>query len=66
MKIIGCDFHTRYQQIAMLDEETGELIERRTHLRCYSGRMASSSQFCPLLPVPWKSRMLATPHRSYA
>ena len=29
MKIIGCDFHTRYQQIAMLDEATGELIERR-------------------------------------
>jgi hypothetical protein len=25
MKIIGCDLHTRYQQIAMLDEETGEL-----------------------------------------
>ena len=29
MKIIGCDFHTRYQQVAMLDNETGELIERR-------------------------------------
>src|SRR5260370_20965276 len=29
MKIIGCDLHTRYQQIAMLDQETGELIERR-------------------------------------
>src|SRR6185437_9153313 len=29
MKIIGCDFHTRYQQISMLDDETGELIERR-------------------------------------
>lgn len=29
MKIIGCDLHTRYQQIAMLDDETGELIERR-------------------------------------
>lgn len=29
MKIIGCDFHTRYQQIAMLDKVTGELIERR-------------------------------------
>ncbi len=29
MKIIGCDFHTRYQQIAMMDESTGELIERR-------------------------------------
>ena len=29
MKIIGCDLHTRYQQIAMLDLETGELMERR-------------------------------------
>jgi transposase len=29
MKIVGCDLHTRYQQIAMLDRETGELIERR-------------------------------------
>ena len=29
MLIIGCDFHTRYQQIAMLDEATGELVERR-------------------------------------
>ncbi len=29
MKIVGCDLHTRYQQVAMLDKETGELIERR-------------------------------------
>ncbi len=29
MIIIGCDFHTRYQQIAMMDTETGELVERR-------------------------------------
>jgi hypothetical protein len=29
MMIIGCDFHTRYQQIAMLDEGTGELTDRR-------------------------------------
>src|SRR6202142_3505839 len=29
MMIIGCDFHTRYQQIAMLNESTGELVERR-------------------------------------
>ena len=29
MLIIGCDFHTRYQQIAMLDQATGELTERR-------------------------------------
>jgi transposase len=29
MKIIGCDFHPSFQQIAMLDTETGELIERK-------------------------------------
>jgi transposase len=29
MKIVGCDLHTRYQQVAMLDEATGELVERR-------------------------------------
>jgi transposase len=29
MLIIGCDFHTRYQQIAMVDNATGELVERR-------------------------------------
>ena len=29
MIIIGCDFHTRFQQIAMLDSESGEMIERR-------------------------------------
>ena len=29
MMIIGCDFHTRQQHIAMLDTETGELVEQR-------------------------------------
>jgi hypothetical protein len=29
MLIIGCDFHSRFQQIAMLDTQTGEVIERR-------------------------------------
>lgn len=29
MVIIGCDFHTRYQLIAMMDDSTGELVERR-------------------------------------
>jgi transposase len=29
MIIIGCDFHARWQQIAMLDTETGELVEKR-------------------------------------
>ncbi len=29
MIIIGCDFHVRSQQIALLDTQTGELIEKR-------------------------------------
>lgn len=29
MLIIGCDFHSRFQQIAMLDAETGEVVDRR-------------------------------------
>jgi transposase len=29
MLIIGCDLHTRFQQIAMLDTETGEIVGRR-------------------------------------
>jgi len=29
MSIIGCDLHTRYQVIAMLDRETGEVTTRR-------------------------------------
>jgi len=29
MLIIGCDFHSRFQQIALVDTDTGELIECR-------------------------------------
>jgi transposase len=34
MWIIGCDFHSRYQQIAAMNLETGELVERRL---CHEG-----------------------------
>jgi hypothetical protein len=27
MRIIGCDLHARQQTIAMLDDETGDLVE---------------------------------------
>jgi len=29
MRIIGCDLHTRQQAIAMLDDQTGELVEKQ-------------------------------------
>jgi len=33
MMIIGCDFHPRFQQIAFLDQQTGEFGERRLQHR---------------------------------
>jgi transposase len=33
MMIIGCDFHPRFQQIAFLDQESGEYGERRLQHR---------------------------------
>ena len=29
MKIVGCDFHPSYQQISVLDTQTGELEEKK-------------------------------------
>jgi transposase len=29
MMIIGCDFHSRFQQIALVDTETGEVVEKK-------------------------------------
>ena len=33
MMSIGCDLHTRYRQIPMLDTNTGELVERSLGVR---------------------------------
>ena len=33
MMIIGCDFHPSFQQIAFVEEETGEYAERRLNHR---------------------------------
>ncbi len=47
MKYIGCDFHPSFQQIAMLDLETGELVERRLlhteEARAFPGAEGSGS-----------------------
>ena len=32
MIIVGCDFHPSWQQVAVLDTESGEIVERKlTH-----------------------------------
>jgi hypothetical protein len=55
MMIIGCDFHPRYQQIAMLNTETGELVERR--LEHENGEARA---FYARLPKPARVGMEAT------
>ena len=55
MLIIGCDFHSRFQQIAMLDEQTGEMIERRLEHETGEART-----FYAALPSPALVGMEAT------
>ncbi len=55
MFIIGCDFHSRFQQIAMLDPATGEVIKRR--LEHENGE---AQKFYATLPSPARVGMEAT------
>ena len=55
MKMVGCDVHTRYQQIAMLEREAGELVERR--LEHESGE---AQAFYPALVRPVRVGIEAT------
>ena len=55
MHLIGCDFHTRFQQIAMMDCQTGEIIERRLDHEAGEAR-----KFYAALPGPARIGMEAT------
>ena len=55
MFIIGCDFHSRFEQIAMLNPETGEIIKRR--LEHENGE---AKKFYATLPSPARVGMEAT------
>lgn len=55
MLIIGCDFHTRFQQIATLDRETGEIVERRL-----AHETGEAQGFYAGLPGPVRGGMEAT------
>ena len=67
MMIIGCDFHTRYQQIAMANEATGELLERRLdHQSGEAHAFYRNLQAAPVRvgieatgPIHWFERLLA-------
>jgi len=55
MIIVGCDFHTRFQQVAMLNPGTGEVVERR--LEHETGEARS---FYASLPAPARVGIEAT------
>ena len=64
--IIGCDFHTRYQQIAMMEEATGELTERRLDHESGEAQEFYRSLQGPVRvgieatgPIHWFERLLA-------
>ena len=58
MIIIGCDFHPGYQQIAMLNQDTGELCEKNlSHERKEEVR-----SFYGALPAPARVGMEASGH----
>ena len=66
MLIMGCDFHPRFQQIAMMDAETGELVERRLEHENGEARAFYASLPKPVLVgmeapgyAQWFGRMLA-------
>jgi len=40
MLIIGCDFHPGFQQAAIFDNQTGEMVERRLQHREGESEMA--------------------------
>jgi transposase len=55
--MIGCDFHTGFQQIAMMDPSTGEIIERRL-----DHEVGEARKFYEALPRPVRVGMEATGH----
>jgi len=59
MSIIGCDLHSRYQVIALVETETGEMVTRR--LEHENGEARA---FYATLPKPSLIGMEATATRS--
>ena len=55
MHLIGCDLHTRFQQMAMMDCQSGEIIERRLDHEAGEAR-----KFYAALPGPGRIGMEAT------
>jgi len=69
MIIVGCDFHTRFQQVAMLDPHTGEVVECRLEHETGEARDFYASLGEPArvgleatVSAPWFERVLREYH----
>jgi len=69
MIIVGCDFHTRFQQVAMLDPNTGEVVERRLEHETGEARSFYASLGEPArvgmeatVDAPWFEKLLRECH----
>ena len=60
MLIMGCDLHTRYQNVAMVDTETGQIEERRLEHENGEAR-----KFYASLPGPVRVGIEATGHTQW-
>ena len=64
MMIIGCDFHPSFQQLAMLDTETGELVEKPDAPAFTLFSLTDPPGGCPTLRPPrrreWAAMKYAT------
>ena len=60
MLIIGCDFHTRFEQIAMVDTTTGGTMERRLE-----HETGETKAFYAALPSPARVGIEATGHAQW-
>jgi hypothetical protein len=61
--IIGCDFHTRYQQIAMAEEATEELLFERprvAHTRSVKTRLRGLSHSAARVYLSYPGRFYGT------
>jgi hypothetical protein len=59
MRIIGCDFHTRQQTLAMLDSETGELVKMTLPHEGNNVREFYSANYARWLPAYRPASLLA-------
>jgi hypothetical protein len=61
MRIIGCDLHARQQTVAMLDTDSGELVEPLARCHCMLTLHAMYAEFSPIADATDPGQLNAIP-----